>query len=196
MVEAFLRKRAGDWVDVHSAGLESCEIHPLAREVMEEIGLPLTGHYPKRAREFLGKLSVGHLIVPCENTEANCPKLFPGATHRHFWSIPDPTAVRGGSEDTLAAFRRTRDRIREMVDAWVLGLSDSSPPRVRDRPPFRAWCAAQRSRLPLTIEFLHGRGVRRSKRSFGAALGQATGADLQPHPMEGAALDLAHALPA
>ena len=37
MAEAFLRAYAGDHFDVHSAGLEPQEIHPLTFRVMREV---------------------------------------------------------------------------------------------------------------------------------------------------------------
>jgi ACR3 family arsenite transporter len=63
MAEALFRKHCGTRFDVYSAGLEASEIHPLAARVMEEIGLPLTEQRSKDAREYLGRLTVHHLVV-------------------------------------------------------------------------------------------------------------------------------------
>lgn len=119
MAEAFLRRFAGDQFEVFSAGLEEAEIHPLTHRVMAEAGFPLTGHRSKAAREFLGKLHVHHLIVVCERTEQECPKLFPGASALHSWPFSDPVRVEGPPDVRLAAFRDVRDAIKWRVLAWL-----------------------------------------------------------------------------
>jgi arsenate reductase len=119
MAEAFLRKHAGDRFIVHSAGLNPAEIHPLTHRVMAERGLPLEGHRAKSVRDFLGKLAVHHLIIVCERTERECPKLFLGALRRHFWPFPDPVSVEGEPEWRLGAFRKVRDDIERRVLEWL-----------------------------------------------------------------------------
>ena len=119
MAEALFRRHCGARFNVYSAGLEASEIHPLAVQVMDEIGLPLTDQRPKDAREFLGKLAVHHLVVVCEQTERECPKLFPGAARQYSWPFPDPVAAKGTVEKRLAAFRRVRDDIEDRIILWL-----------------------------------------------------------------------------
>jgi arsenate reductase len=38
MAEAFLRRHGGDRFETASAGFEPSEIHPMTRQVMEEVG--------------------------------------------------------------------------------------------------------------------------------------------------------------
>ena len=47
MAEALLRKHAGDRFEVLSGGPELLKIHPYAVEVMEEIGIDMSGHRAK-----------------------------------------------------------------------------------------------------------------------------------------------------
>lgn len=119
MAEALLRRHDGGRFNVESAGLEASEIHPLTVRVMEEIGLSLTEHRSKSAREFLGRLAVHHLIIVCERTERECPKLFPGAARQYSWPFPDPVGVDGTVEARLAAFREVRDGIERRVLEWL-----------------------------------------------------------------------------
>jgi len=35
------------------------------------------------------------------------------------WTCLDPTAIQGTAEETLAAFRRARDQIRQQLDRWL-----------------------------------------------------------------------------
>lgn len=119
MAEAFLRKHGGSRFTVNSAGLHPTEIHPLTHHVMDEVGLSLEGQQAKPVRGFLGKLAVHHLIIVCERTERECPKLFLGALRRHFWPFPDPAAIEGERERQLRAFREVRDRIEHRVLEWL-----------------------------------------------------------------------------
>ena len=130
MTEAFIRMHADDRFEVYSAGLEASELHPLAERVMEEIGLPLTGHRSKSTREFLGRLPVHHLVIVCERTERECPKLFPGAAHQYSWPFLDPAAVEGSPEAKLNAFREVRDGIERRILEW---LRDPKVGRIGDR---------------------------------------------------------------
>jgi arsenate reductase len=119
MAEAFLRKYGGGRFAVHSAGLQSTDIHPSTRQVMAEVGLDLEGQRAKPVRDFLGKLTAYHLIIVCERTERECPKLFPGAPRRHFWPFPDPATVKGKPEAQLTTFREVRDSIERRVLDWL-----------------------------------------------------------------------------
>jgi arsenate reductase len=90
-----------------------------ARSQMAEVDAPLDGPRSKGAREYLGKLSVNHLVIVCARTERECPKLFPGALHRHFWPFPDPAVAEGSLETRLAVFRDVRDQIERRIVAWL-----------------------------------------------------------------------------
>jgi arsenate reductase len=55
MAEAILRSMRGDRFEVASAGIQKTFVHPLAVQVMGEIGIDLTGHTSKTVDEFLGQ---------------------------------------------------------------------------------------------------------------------------------------------
>jgi arsenate reductase len=122
MAEAFMRKQAGDRFEVHSAGLEPTELHPLAKIVMEEIGFDMSRHQPKDLKQFLGKVHLGYLITVCAQAESRCP-IFPGASIRLHWPFEDPAAFQGTEEQTLNKFREIRDRIRVRIESWLKELS-------------------------------------------------------------------------
>jgi hypothetical protein len=84
-------------------------VHPVARQVMEEIGVSLAGLNAEidPAREG------GEMIVLIRNRGVPAPRQ--AAT----WSFDDPTA--GADEGTsLANFRRVRDEIKRRVDLLLL----------------------------------------------------------------------------
>ncbi len=122
MAEAFLKQYAGDRFEVFSAGTEPREIDPLVRKVMAEVGLDLKNQRSKSVIEFLGKMTVGYLIIVCEKIEENCPITFPGFMYRMFWPFEDPVAFVGPEEEKLAKFREVRDEIAARIRLWLREL--------------------------------------------------------------------------
>ncbi len=122
MAEAFLRRYGGDKFDVYSAGLEPTEIHPFAKQVMEELGFDMTGHRSKDLQQFLGKTHFGYLITVCARAEEQCP-IFPGVSLRLHWPLADPAAFEGTEVEKLEKFREIRDQIHERIKLWLNGLS-------------------------------------------------------------------------
>lgn len=120
MAEAFLRRAAGDRFEVLSGGLVPTEIHPLTRQVMNEVGLDLSGHEAKGVMPFLRTcLAPTHAVIVCRSLEENCPKLFPGAVEVLRWPFDDPSEVMGSLEERLVAFRRVRDEIDTQIHQWL-----------------------------------------------------------------------------
>jgi arsenate reductase len=122
MAEAFLISFAGDRFEVFSAGTEPREIDPHAQKVMAEVGLDLSKQRSKSVVEFLGKMSVGYLIIVCEKVEENCPITFPGFMYRMFWPFEDPVAFVGSDEQKLEKFREVRDMIAARIKLWLREL--------------------------------------------------------------------------
>lgn len=118
MAEAFLRQFAGDRYEVHSAGLESGQIHPYTRQVMAEIDLNLTGQRSKGLAEYLGKAQFAYLITVCDRADVQCP-VFPGQGTRLHWSFEDPSAAVGSDDEKLAEFRKVRDAIKSKILKWI-----------------------------------------------------------------------------
>ncbi len=119
MAEAFLRRYGGDRFEAASAGFEPSEIHPMTRQVMEEVGYDLAGQRSKSVDEYLGKKHFGYLVTVCAEAEKQCPKAFPGVGQRAHWPFDDPAAHEGAEEERLETFRRVRDEIEAKVKAWV-----------------------------------------------------------------------------
>jgi arsenate reductase len=119
MAEAFLRKVGGDKFEAYSAGLEPKEIHPYTIQVMDEVGIDLSGQRSKDVMEYMGRRHFGYLITVCAHAEANCPTTFPGVSQRLHWPIDDPAAFEGSEEETLAKFREVRDEVEQRILAWL-----------------------------------------------------------------------------
>ncbi|MFX1295737.1 MAG: arsenate reductase ArsC [Promethearchaeota archaeon] len=114
MAEAFLRKLAGDYFEVYSAGFEPQPINPLVYKVMDELGYDLSGQYPKALDQYLGQVHFGIIITVCAKAEKKCP-TFPGVSNRLFWDLEDPAAIEGTEGEKLSKFREVRDKIKNRL---------------------------------------------------------------------------------
>ncbi|HLP76352.1 MAG TPA: arsenate reductase ArsC [Candidatus Paceibacterota bacterium] len=120
LAEGILRKAAGDILDVQSAGSKPAGyVHPLAIKVMAEIGIDLSAHRSKHMNEFLNQ-NVETVITVCGNADQACP-VFPGQVNRYHWGFDDPAHATGTEEEKLAVFRRVRDEIRRVFEAYAAG---------------------------------------------------------------------------
>lgn len=125
MAEGILRNIAGDLFEVHSAGSHPAGyVHPKAVRVMKEIGIDISGHASKHMNEFL-RHSVETVITVCGNVDQACP-TFPGQVNRHHWGFDDPAHATGTDAEKLAVFRRVRDEIKRVFEAYVAGRRDQA----------------------------------------------------------------------
>ena len=125
MAEGILRAAAGDLLDVRSAGSKPAgSVHPKAIEVMREIGIDISGHTSKHMNEFLGG-KVDIVVTVCGNADQACP-IFPGQVKRYHWGFDDPAHAAGTEEEILEAFRKVRDQIRLVFEAYAAGLRDAA----------------------------------------------------------------------
>ncbi len=118
IAEAFLRKYAGDYFEVYSAGFDPRPIHPYTVKVMRELGYDLSNQHSKALSEYLGKIHFGIVITVCVKAEEACPTI-PGVSTRLYWPFEDPAAFQGTEEEKLAKFREVRDQINEKTKAWL-----------------------------------------------------------------------------
>jgi arsenate reductase len=131
MAEGLLRHFYGGKYEVFSAGSSPTQVHPLAIEVMYEIGIDISRQTSKSIEEFRSK-DIDVVASVCKSSaRVVCPfcsspliggrpeiidATLPGAKHYVHFGFDDPSEVDGSDEQKLAAFRRTRDAIKE----WIL----------------------------------------------------------------------------
>lgn len=113
MAEGLLRHDDGNRFEVASAGVDPSNVRPEAIDVMNEIGIDISGHRSKSVDEFAGQ-EFDYVITVCDNANQRCP-IFPGDTKRIHWSIDDPAAAEGGDDAKLAVFRLVRDELRHRL---------------------------------------------------------------------------------
>ena len=123
LAEGILRAAAGDTLRVASAGSKPAGyVHPFAIEAMREIGIDISSHRSKHLSEFLDQ-PVETVITVCGNADQVCP-MFPGQVNRHHWGFDDPAHATGTPEEQLTVFRRVRDEIRRVFEAYAAGRVD------------------------------------------------------------------------
>ncbi len=115
MAEGYMKAKYGDRYEAFSAGTEVTRVHPLAIEVMKEIGIDISGHRSKLIDEFFGK-GIDTVVAVCDSANQACP-FFPGAREVIHQGFPDPSAFTGSDELVLEGFRRVRDEIIQWIDA-------------------------------------------------------------------------------
>ena len=125
LAEGILREAAGDTLNVQSAGSKPAGyVHPLAIQVMKEIGIDISDHRSKHLDEFL-KQPVETVVTVCGNADQACP-IFPGQVNRHHWGFYDPAKAEGTDEEKLAVFRRVRGEIKMVFEAYAAGRKDQA----------------------------------------------------------------------
>ena len=122
MAEGLLRDRYGDRYEVMSAGTEPGGVNPFAVEVMDEIGIDLSGHTSDPVYAYTDRPL--HIVVTvCDDAAEHCPYISAEKENLH-QGFDDPSAVTGSDEEKRAAFRRIRDELAEWIDA-TFGAEES-----------------------------------------------------------------------
>jgi arsenate reductase len=117
MAEAFM-KSFDDSLEVYSAGTNpSHQVHPLAVQVMDELGFDLSDHYPQDVDVFLDH-SFDYVITVCDNAKETCPVFSGDVKHNIHIGFEDPADAEGTLEEKLNIFRRIRDEIRTDFKAF------------------------------------------------------------------------------
>jgi len=120
MADGILRHVAGDLFEVFSAGSKPAGyVHPLAIEVLNEIGIDISGHRSKHLDEFLNA-GIDTVITVCDHANESCP-IFPGKVRRHHYGFDDPPKAARPGESEIDAFRRIRDQIPMVFEAHADG---------------------------------------------------------------------------
>ena len=125
LAEGILRAAAGDILNVQSAGSKPAEhVHPLAIQVMKEIGIDISVHRSKHMNDFLQQ-PIETVVTVCGNADQACP-MFPGQVNRHHWGFYNPAHATGTDEEKLAMFRKVRDEIKMVFEAYADGRRDQA----------------------------------------------------------------------
>ena len=133
MAEGFARQLVRDGQRVYSAGTAPKEIHPMAIQVMKEVGIDISGQHSKGV-ESIPLNQIHRIVTLCGEAAENCPALSEKVEHIH-WSLSDPAHVQGPRDEILRSFRGVRDQIYEQVEKLFAAPSrDTSDSPVAQQP--------------------------------------------------------------
>lgn len=114
--EALLNSMGAGRFRAWSAGSQpKGQVHPMAREVLREAGLPIDGLRSKSWDEFAGPDApvFDFIFTVCDNAAGETCPVWPGHPMTAHWGIEDPAAVEGDGQRQafLTALRYLRNRI-------------------------------------------------------------------------------------
>jgi protein-tyrosine-phosphatase len=117
IAEALLARIDSEHFEAISAGTSRGRLHPLAVEVMNEVGIDLSGKVPKRVQELPDE-KFDYVITLDESTARTyrCPRH----SETIHWKVDDPVAVSSEPEKQLRAFRMVRDQIAQRLRLFVI----------------------------------------------------------------------------
>ncbi len=119
MAAALMNEVCGDFFEAESAGLEPGTLNPLVVQVLQEIGIDISGNPTRRVFDVWKAGGIFHFVITvCSEAEAQGCPIFPGVITRLHWSFPDPSKFTGTEEERLEQTRRVRDQIQAKIDTF------------------------------------------------------------------------------
>jgi arsenate reductase len=118
MAEGFARTLGKDKIEVTSCGLESSRVHPTAIEVMEEIGIDITGQTSDPITDF--KAEDYDVVISLCGCGVNLPQDWVLREIFEDWQLDDPDG------QPLETFRRVRGEVKERVEGLIAKLYSAS----------------------------------------------------------------------
>lgn len=98
-------------IQVFSAGTNPAEkVHPKAIQMLNELGLDISNHYPKKVDEYLND-EWDFVITVCGGAKETCPMFLGKVKNRVHIGFEDPGDVIGSEEEVMNEFRKIRDEI-------------------------------------------------------------------------------------
>jgi arsenate reductase (thioredoxin) len=140
IAEGLLRSLYGDRYEVFSAGTNPAQVNPLAIKVMAEIGIDISGQYSKNL-DVYRDMDIDLVVSVCRGSKLNCPicaspivmgrpelitSRLPKAKDYLDYTFKDPSEVDGTEEEKLAAFRHTRDEMKEWITRRFAYLKETN----------------------------------------------------------------------
>ncbi|MEA4839453.1 MAG: arsenate reductase ArsC [Bacteroidales bacterium] len=100
-------------ITVCSAGTEPANnVSSKAVEVMKEVGVDLSAHYPKLVDQYLNE-EWDYVVTVCDYAKETCPVFIGKVKHQIHMGFEDPSFVSGTDEFIYSEFRRIRDEIKK-----------------------------------------------------------------------------------
>jgi arsenate reductase len=126
MAEGLLKALgSGQW-KVQSAGTIQSYVHPLAIQVMAEIGIDISRQTSKSMDQFVNE-KFDYVITLCDHAAKFCPAFGGHQGKRLHWPFEDPVGAKGTTEERLVVFRRIRDGIKKKIEEFLRSETSEIP---------------------------------------------------------------------
>jgi arsenate reductase len=112
MAEAIVNARYPDWRAFSAGTKPTGFVHPMAIQVLREIGIEHRGE-SKGAERFRSE-DFDLVVTVCDEAAEECP-VWLGKGKRVHLGFRDPARVEGTDEARLAVFRQVRDEMLEKI---------------------------------------------------------------------------------
>ncbi|HUV41980.1 MAG TPA: arsenate reductase ArsC [Sedimentisphaerales bacterium] len=122
MAEGWAKHLKSHVIDAYSAGIMPSAVNAIAIQIMAEAGVDISSHFSKHIDDLTG-INFDYVVTLCDNARQQCP-VFHGRAKLVHEPFIDPSFVPGTRETVLAAFRTTRDKIREFIEKMPHCLYD------------------------------------------------------------------------
>ena len=114
MAEGWVNHLLAKRWEAHSAGTAPAgAVHPLAVEVMREVGVNLSDARPAHVDAYVPQ-AWDLVVTVCDSAKESCP-VFPAPVRRLHVGFEDPAGATGPRAARLDVFRRVRDEIRDRL---------------------------------------------------------------------------------
>lgn len=120
--EAILNRAGAGRFRAYSAGSQPRgEVHPYARELLDQLGYPTSGLRSKSWDEFArpGAPQLDFVFTVCgDAANETCP-LWPGQPMSAHWGIPDPARAEGTEAEKRLAFAEAYRMMNNRISAFT-----------------------------------------------------------------------------
>jgi arsenate reductase len=118
MAEGLVNHFLGDYWLAYSAGMQPVGyVHPLAAQVMAEIGVSIAGQQSKSVGRFV-KQRFDLVVTVCDDVSEKCP-IWLGAGRIIHMGFPDPAQAQGSEAEQLVVFRQVRNEIWHKMSTYL-----------------------------------------------------------------------------
>ncbi len=121
IAEGFARALGGPGLCVMSAGLEPLGVNQLARDVMAEVGIDLSGQTSKAIKPY--HIERADLVITLCGAEGGWRPAVDRPYAWRYWPVPDPAQGEGSTEQRLARFRSAREQVRAHIEDLLTEFS-------------------------------------------------------------------------
>ncbi|MDA8624447.1 arsenate reductase ArsC, partial [Alphaproteobacteria bacterium] len=110
-----------EWLAYSAGSQPSGEVHPLAIETLESLGIDANYTRSKSWNEFAGADAplMDVIVTVCDSAAGETCPVWPGHPTTYHWPFPDPAKFSGSDDDTRAHFREVFAMIKQRMDNFL-----------------------------------------------------------------------------